>query len=173
MASNPSYVALAPRLTRGLVADVESGWSIAGLDVRKFPADKQAAKFVKKALADGRLEPASKAQWDEVHDTEEIEGEALEGRARASTKNIQEAHIRRAAQAGAQRLVESRSGRSAAAEDDEEGDDEDDGLDDLRKPQLVAIAQQMDLDTSGNMDTLKERIREARANGDDEDDSEE
>lgn len=128
MAETPQYVRLANRLSRGIVADIDggSGWSIAGLDVRAFPDKKKnpgAARFVKKALADGRLEPASLAEWEEVHDTEAIEAEALEGRKRATALNSQEAHIQREAQEGRKRIEASR--RAADGEDDDEDEDVD------------------------------------------------
>lgn len=70
MNDDPKYVRLATRLQEGIVADVlGSGWSIAGLDVRKFPEkDKEAQRFVRSRLNSGLLEPASKAEWDEVHE---------------------------------------------------------------------------------------------------------
>lgn len=108
-----SYVRLSTRLSSGIVADLDSGWSIAGLDVRKAPdkeTDPRAAKFVKKALGDGRLEPASKVEWDEVHDNEGVEREALEGRKRAGVVNMQEAHIQREAEASRKRIAEARNG---------------------------------------------------------------
>lgn len=172
MAENPNYVRLAPRLVRGMVADVESGWSIAGLDVRKFPDKKTtpgAARFVKKALADGRLEPASKAEWDEVHDTEDVERESLEGRPRATTKNLQEAHVQRAAREGARRIVQSRSDNDP---DDDSDDDEGDDLDGLKKHQLVSLAESMGLDASGTVQTLKDRITEARESDGEDGDTE-
>lgn len=179
MANMPSYVRLAPRLTKGMVADLDSGWTIGGLDVRKTP-DKKATpgayKFVRKALADGRLEAASQAEWEEVHDTEEIEGESLIGRPRASALNSQEAHVQRAAAEGRKRIEQSRRASTAAEEsedsDDDEGDeDEDDGLDELSKAQLVERARGLGLDTNGNKESLKERIR-GFANGDDDEDDE-
>lgn len=176
MASTPNYVRLAPRLTRGMIADVEnSGWTIAGLDVRKVPDKSKnpaAHKFIRKALADGRLEGASQAEWDEVHDTEEVEGEALTGRPRATALNSQEAHIQRAAQEGSRRIVESRLASSdSEGSDDDEDDGEDDGLDELSKAQLVDRANSLGIDAGGNKDAIKQRIR-AFVNDEDDDDSE-
>jgi hypothetical protein len=179
MANMPSYVRLAPRLTKGMVADLESGWTIGGLDVRRTPEKQKAPgayKFVRKALADGRLEAASQAEWEEVHDTEEIEGEALVGRPRATTLNSQEAHVQRAAAEGRQRIEASRRAASSDSEDSDDSsdddDEDDDGLDELSKAQLVDRARSLGLDTNGNKETLKERLR-SFANGDDEDDEDE
>lgn len=132
------YVRLAKRLEKGIVADLDSGWSIAGLDVRQVPAKEDnplAAKFVKKALADGRLEAASKAEWDEVHDTEAVEREAVEGRKRAGHVNSQEAHIQREAAKQNRKISESREGsgskksskkkKNKRARAEEEPDDDD------------------------------------------------
>lgn len=72
--SDPSYVKLPQRLVGGLVADVDGGsqWSISGLDVRGFPEDPAAARFVRASLNAGKLEPATKAEWDEVHNDAEV-----------------------------------------------------------------------------------------------------
>lgn len=137
--ATPTYVRLAKRLERGIVADLDSGWSIAGLDVRKTPDKSEngsAFKFVKKALADGRLEGASKAEWEEVHDTEDIEREALEGRPRPGIVNSQEAHIQREAERKRKKLSEGRDkkkgkkGKKSRAEVEEDDDLEETGTDD-------------------------------------------
>lgn len=119
MPNDPSYVRLANRLTRGMVADVETGWSIAGLDVRRFPEGKQAARFVRLQLREGKLEPASKAEWEEVHD-DPVEQAMLAQRPdfRKEASRHQEAVVQRAATQGTRRLVENRSA-------DEEEDPED------------------------------------------------
>lgn len=138
------YVRLANRLSDRIVADLDSGWSIAGLDVRKAPdkeTDPRAAKFVKKALADGRLEPASKAEWDEVHDNEGVEREALDQRPRAGVVNSQEAHIQREAEKKRKAIAEGRNGdgsgkkkkskkAKAAARKRAQADEADTGTDD-------------------------------------------
>lgn len=129
MATNPNFVRLARRLTHGMVADLDSGWSIAGLDVRKFPSDDKAArKFVKKALADGRLEVASQVEWDEVHDTDDFQDEAHNTRATPPTVGMQEAQIRRKADERRAAIEESRTAAEAEAdaEDDEDDSDDDD-----------------------------------------------
>lgn len=67
MASTPKYVRLNDRLCQQVVADLDSGWSIAGLDVKEVPADSPAqAKVVKRYIQQGILEPASRAEFDEV-----------------------------------------------------------------------------------------------------------
>lgn len=130
----PNFVRLANRLTSGMVTDMESGWSIAGLDVRTVPDKKKdpaARRFIRKALLDGRLEPASQAEWDEVHETSQLEDEALMGRPQAGVGGIQEAHVRRAAEEGSSRIKAARVAADAErnqddVDDDDEEDDEDD-----------------------------------------------
>lgn len=69
MSDNPSYVRLAVRLNRGILCDINgSGWAISGLDVLPFPKDRQAARYVTAELNSGKLEPASKAEYDEVQE---------------------------------------------------------------------------------------------------------
>lgn len=110
-ANDPSFVRLAARLQRGGMADVQgSGWSISGLNVKEFPSDNPAAKrFVRKALNDGKLEPASKAEWEEVNDPE-----ATPESLKATTK-------------AAKKAAKKKGGKKAAeAADEGEGSDEDD-----------------------------------------------
>ena len=109
---DPQYVRLANRLSRGILADVEgSGWSISGLDVKPFPEGTNAARFVRHALRDGKLEPASRAEHEEVQS---------EAKKVADTTH-QEAKVMGAALEGHARLSESR-----ASDDDADSDDDDD-----------------------------------------------
>jgi hypothetical protein len=51
------------------MADLESGWFIGGNDVKSFPDPENhpgAANFVRDKVRAGHLEPASKAEYDEV-----------------------------------------------------------------------------------------------------------
>lgn len=109
---DPQYVRLANRLSRGILADVEgSGWSISGLDVKEFPKDNtNAARFVRHALRDGKLEPASRAEHEEV----QSEVEAL------NDVTHQEAKVMGAALDGHARLSESRSSADEGDDEDEE-----------------------------------------------------
>lgn len=87
--SDPKYVRLSNRLSFGMQADVDgSGWSISGLDVKEFPSGEAAARYVRKMLRDGKLEPASRAEFDEVqegnktvekvsHQESQVQGEAM------------------------------------------------------------------------------------------------
>lgn len=121
MADDPKYVRLATRLSRGMVCDVQgSGWSISGLDVRKFPEGNVAARFVRSRLNAGLLEPASKSEWEEAHDTsleEEVLSQNPDYRTTASA--VQEGRVQRAAREAQEKLA---SGRDAdyEAERDEQ-----------------------------------------------------
>lgn len=74
MANDPSYVRLANRLSLQTIADISefgSGWSISGLDVKEFPEDTEAARYVRLKVGQGVLETASRAEFEEVQDDEE------------------------------------------------------------------------------------------------------
>lgn len=69
--ADPTHVRLAERLNRGIVADVSggSGWSIAGLDVKPVPSDKDdhvARAFVLSQVRQGKLEAATAAEYKDV-----------------------------------------------------------------------------------------------------------
>jgi hypothetical protein len=111
MASDPSYVRLARRLTRGIQADLQTGWSIAGLDVKEFPADdKAAAKYVRNALRNGRLEAASKAEFDVVQEEAAALSEAAPSYSREErgAVAVQEHVTREAAAKSAERVAAAR-----------------------------------------------------------------
>jgi hypothetical protein len=68
--SEAKYVRLADHLTRGMRADLNSGFSLTGLNVLPMPdkdAQPRAYDYVRRELAAGRMEAASKAEFDEVH----------------------------------------------------------------------------------------------------------
>lgn len=113
--NDPKYVRLASRLSRRIVADVMvSGWSISGLDVQKFPEDKNAAKFVRKLLGDGILEPASHAEYEEVIDSA------------VTVDTNQEAQVKEESLASHQSRLDAResAGEDEDGEDDEEEPEE-------------------------------------------------
>jgi len=69
MASTPKYVRLNDRLSQQVVADLDSGWSIAGLDVKEVPSMEGApahVRIIKRYVQQGILEPAGRAEFDEV-----------------------------------------------------------------------------------------------------------
>lgn len=107
--SDPQYVRLCNRLTRGIVADVHgSGWTIAGFNVLEFPTNRLAAKFVRFKIGEGILEPCSKGEWEEVHQNDVL------------TPDMQESAIQERAQTASRKLAEARE----AALRDEDADDE-------------------------------------------------
>jgi hypothetical protein len=65
VAQDPQYVKLIARMTSTCLVDLTSQWSIAGLDVKKFPSDDDylAADFVREKLAYRVLEEATEAEY--------------------------------------------------------------------------------------------------------------
>lgn len=73
MASNPPFVRLTKRLTRQVIADLPSKFAISGVRVVPYPEDNpDQALFVRRLLARGVLEEASRAEYEEQ---EEVDGE--------------------------------------------------------------------------------------------------
>jgi hypothetical protein len=122
---NPKFVRLCNRLTRGMMADVQhSGWSIAGMDVKPFPdaKNKAAVKYVRKALKEGYLEPASRAEYDEIREI----SESLDG----SDEHIQEGRFQEQVRDKTEAVEKARSEAVADPGDDDDSDEEDDSSDD-------------------------------------------
>lgn len=118
MPNDPKYVMLANRLTNGMVADIEgSGWSISGLDVKEFPSTEGAARFVRHALREGKLEPSSRAEFDEVQEHHKNV---------AKVPGHQEAKLQGEAMRATRALMESRGVDEDV--DEEDLDPEDDAL---------------------------------------------
>lgn len=65
---DPTHVQLCTRLTRSLIVDMQSHWSLAGLDVKEFPSDSypQAQDYVRTQLARGVLEGTDQAAFDSI-----------------------------------------------------------------------------------------------------------
>jgi hypothetical protein len=64
------FVRLRDDLARGGRYDLASGWGISGYDVKEMPDEEgepQAFAFVSGEIRAGRIEPASRAEYDEVH----------------------------------------------------------------------------------------------------------
>lgn len=114
MSSDPQYVRLASRVSNGTQVDLNTGWSISGMDVKPFPSDNTAAAaFVRSRMQRNILEPASAAEYEDVQEGRELISQADEARRAASatrtlaralglpqgTTGIQEAQIREAAKA--------------------------------------------------------------------------
>jgi hypothetical protein len=111
----PKYVRLADHLSRGMRADLNSGFSLSGYNVVESPDEEteaEAAAFVKRELAAGRMEGASKAEFDEVHpDLLDTLGYEVERKVSLPIAP-QEGHIQREVR-GAHRAM--RAGRSTEA----------------------------------------------------------
>lgn len=68
--ADPKFVRLAEHLARGGRYDINSGFGISGYDVVPMPDKEEqprAYKYVKGEMAAGRIEGASKAEYDEAH----------------------------------------------------------------------------------------------------------
>lgn len=123
MPNDPKYVRLANRLSLQTIADIAeygSGWSISGLDVKEFPDD-EAARYVRLKLGQGVLEPATQAEFDEVHDDEETIAVVDRYRDASQPHPWQESAVQ-AAHAKRRRVIE--SSRYEEEETDEEADAE-------------------------------------------------
>lgn len=68
MPNDPKFVRLADHMSDRTISDIAggSGWSISGRDVRPFPKRADQQRFVRQKLAANLLEPAGKAEFDEV-----------------------------------------------------------------------------------------------------------
>lgn len=143
MPNDPKYVRLATRLQGGMICDVQNtGWSIAGLDVKEFPEDRQEARYVRSNVNSGKLEPASKAEYEAAHDTsleEEVLRQSPEYHKTASA--VQEGALQKVARAAAQRV--------AAALGVDEDEEYERYLEELQEDRDDRLRQQeeMDLDT--------------------------
>lgn len=124
----PEYVRLPERLVHGMMADTISGFSIAGYDVVPFPEDPEQARYAKRQLNAGNLEPAIEAEYEEAHpeafeDEDDDEREAARMvevvRAAAGKKDgpMQEHKFRQRIE-GRQAAVQSKR-REVDADDDE------------------------------------------------------
>lgn len=109
--ADPKYVRLADHLTRGLRADINSGWSIAGFDVRPMPDKEEEPNsyaYVKGELNAGRLEGASKAEYEEAHPDLLTSDEE-------DSRPYQEREVQRAAQSVHRKIRARRSGEEATS----------------------------------------------------------
>lgn len=132
---DPQYVRLATRLSKGMVCDVMgSGWSISGLDVRKFPEGNVAQRYVRAQLNAGKLEPASKAEYEEAHDTsleEEVLRQNPDYREKASA--VQESRVQLVAQEAQAKLAAGRDADYDAEEEERREAQEQDRKDRLQE----------------------------------------
>lgn len=127
--ADPKYVRLSERMATSTIADIAGGsqWSISGMDVKEFPKDNDAAKrFVRNRLTAGVLEPAGKAEFDEVQSTNKRMAEVASSAqqtapaAPVASTGIQEAQVQQQAQEEAQKLAESRKKRDDKKKEDED-----------------------------------------------------
>lgn len=156
MSDSVKYVRLAKRLVRGIVADVGgSGWSIAGYDIKEVPEDGTlAARFVRKALADGRLEVASQAEFDLVQEENEASAEVVRDSDPERFKVLQEHQIQENAARASQALQEQR----------EEVDPDEDGYEAqmARRAALLDEQDELGLNSDDPEEQMKPKARGAK-----------
>lgn len=154
MPTNPKFVRLVDRLTNGMYADLDSGWSISGYDVKEFPEDNNQGRVVRSAIHSGILEAASQAEFDEIREADaELEANRQIESPVEKASNWQENRIQAQAKATRQKLQEAR----AADADDEDYDpyqgrslldrDISDEANEERRAALLEEADDLDLGT--------------------------
>lgn len=184
--ADPKFV----RLRTGLNGryDLRSGWGISGLDVKHMP-DKderpRAHAYVKGELNAGRLEGASKAEYDETQvditsDGEGNQERSIQARAKiqrskilASRSGTEESAAADADEARRKAILkqQGKAGKGkAAAEDDDDDDDDGDQYDSMNKQALVNEANGRDVDSSGTAEDIRGRLRAADEDGDGDED---
>lgn len=172
MSDHPEYLRLTNRLRRTCAYDLASGWGISGLDVRTFPEDPAAAKYALACIRDGKMEPASRAEYEEAKDNPLEEAMLAERPDFKETASLQqEQKLQDVAAAAQKKLEKARLGDPTAAEryevekaaraartgvgaaSDDEGE--------LTKTQLQERLRELGLPTSGSKAELAARLEEA------------
>lgn len=123
--SDPKYVRLREDLAGGICADIYSGWSIAGYDVLAFPTDQLPAEFVQGKLRAGILESASKAEFDEVQESDKRSQEAAQPAVTVEVVTPHQEHrIQAEAKSSREKLQKLREDNPADEDDEEEDEKE-------------------------------------------------
>lgn len=182
MAKDPGHVRLAERLNDRVLADVNSGWSISGLDVKEFPDPSKypnAARFVRDKLKRGALEPASKAEYEEVEESYEESRERFSERLetlaalglghKVDVAVHQEGRIQEEARQRREAILEKRA-KEGAENEDERGaaDHDDEDYSTWTNDKLREELSNRDLETSGNKADLVARLEENDAEEEEE-----
>lgn len=159
MPNDPQYVRLTNRLGLQMVADVTggSGWSISGLDVKEFPDDEDEAAYVRVQLGRGVLEPATKAEYEEVHDEDDVSEVVARYTDPSGKKPWQEAEVQAASR---KRRVAIEESRELSEDELAEFEDEDE-LDAQRRQAIVEEQEELDLGT----DDPEAQVSRVRAGG--------
>lgn len=163
----PQYVRLPDELYLGIVADLASGWSIAGLDVKEVPTDENdpTLPFIRQSLRQGKLEPASQEEFDHIqqHNDDMVELVAPMGAGEAGGI-WNEPAISAANKASRATLVQLRNADHARTQ----GTSDDGGEDQSEYASWTQTAlreelKSRELDTTGNKRELVARLEEADA----------
>lgn len=169
MADNPNYIQLTDRLQGTSLADVRSGsgFTLSGREVKEFPKDPDAIRFVRRQMALGNIEVAGRAEFQEYKESREEFADANGDPAKIP---FQEAAVKRAARDVRRAGDQKRAKRRADKSDDEASADANndtgaDGkpLEEMNTNELKAQAEALGVATSGNKEALLERVRGARS----------
>lgn len=174
MADTPKYVRLADRLKTRTQVDLNSGFTISGLDVKEVPDRKKypnAHRYIREKLARGVLEPASAAEYEEVQEafeeskqrfSQRLEDLAALGVNPASMGFAvhQEGAIQQQARDRRAKIEETRSSKSEETSDEDEGDTENETYESWTNADLQNELRNRGLDASGNKAELVERLEE-------------
>lgn len=168
--ADPTYVKLPERAWSGMMADLETGWSISGLDVKEFPDSEEEgdeAAFVRSALRYGNLEAATAAEYEAVQSAHEAVAKvAPDPKAEIGQQSPwNEAAIQKASRRERSKLLRKRFGadteegaREAARREAAQAEAGQYG--EMSKDELQALAANRGLDTSGTKKDLTERLQE-------------
>lgn len=140
MPNNPHYVRLPEGPATALV-DTRSGWGITGFDVKKFPDREEAPeayRFVRQMVRKGRLEGASKSEWDEVHAVD-LEQEEIPKIQMVTDTNTPEYLVQRGLKEKSKALKRRRAERAAAADQPDLEAEEEEDQDETRADNTDAI----------------------------------
>jgi hypothetical protein len=157
----PKYVRLPDELYLGIVADINSGWKISGLEVKETPSDENdpAFKFVRTALRAGRIEPASREEFEFLQnhyaEVTDMTAPVAAGEAQGTWN---EPAIAKKMRDDRRELVRLRNADHARRQGDENEDGEESEYSGWTDRKLKEEAKRRDLDTSGERSDLIARL---------------
>lgn len=129
----PKFLRLTEAASRGMAVHVDSGWGISGFDVRQAPDQAEypgVSKWVRNMMAQGVIEGASQAEWDEVHEADLEQEEIPTVRMVTAGQPLPENKVRERLNKQGATLAKRRASRLEAEYDvdREEAEDEDDNF---------------------------------------------
>lgn len=154
--SDPQYVRLCKRLTRGLVADVTggSGWSLAGYDVKPFPEEEEGADYVRRLLSQGILESASTAEYELV---QEESGKVADTLPEYERQDHQEHQVQDAQRAAIARVK--------AQREEIDPDEDEYEADEARRRAVIEDQKDLGLDSDDPEEQMRPKQRKSASKG--------